>query len=98
MDSRNDVCRWLWNGDYFSIILRNSLTVVILQTLSLLSTFFLAMLLHPNIYKRVQEEPDSAVGRDRIPCHSDRSRLPYVEAVLEETLRWKRIGPMGNGC
>ncbi|KAF9642748.1 cytochrome P450 [Thelephora ganbajun] len=53
-----------------------------------LENFILAMVKYPEVLKKAQEEIDSAVGRSRLPTFSDRSSLPYVEAMLTETLRW----------
>ena len=59
-------------------------------------TFMLAMVRHPEIQRRAQEEIDSVCGEDRLPDFSDRSRLPYVEAILNETLRWGTVTPTGG--
>lgn len=45
------------------------------------------MVLHPECCKRAQQELDSVVGRDRLPTAEDRERLPYLEAIIHETLR-----------
>ncbi|KXN81510.1 O-methylsterigmatocystin oxidoreductase [Leucoagaricus sp. SymC.cos] len=58
-------------------------------------TFILAMLLHPEVQRKVQKEIDSVVGLDRLPDFSDRDNLPYLTAVLKEALRWNPIAPMG---
>lgn len=58
--------------------------------------FFLAMTLYPEVYKRLQEEVDHVVGRDRLPSFADRPHLPYVSAVIKETLRWQTILPSGT--
>ncbi|XP_048252723.1 uncharacterized protein LOC124146132 isoform X2 [Haliotis rufescens] len=55
----------------------------------------LVMALNPDIQKKVQEEVDSVIGRDLNVSLSDRSRLPYTEAVLHETMRIRGIAPMG---
>lgn len=57
--------------------------------------FFLAMTLYPEVYKRLQEEVDHVVGHDRLPSFADRPHLPYVSAVIKETLRWQTILPSG---
>ncbi|KAH9929336.1 cytochrome P450 [Fomitopsis serialis] len=46
-----------------------------------------AMVLHPKVYRRAQEEVDRVVGNNRLPTSEDRPRLPYIEAVLKETYR-----------
>ncbi|KAG6886438.1 hypothetical protein C0992_003957, partial [Termitomyces sp. T32_za158] len=54
---------------------------------STLAYFLLAMVLHPECQSQAQEEIDTVVGRDRLPDFTDRQRLPYMECVLQETLR-----------
>jgi len=39
---------------------------------------------------------DSVVGKDRLPDFSDRPALPYLDAILRETLRWNPVAPMGQ--
>lgn len=67
-----------------------------LQSSSTLMVFALAMVLFPDVQKRVQAEIDSVIGRDRLPTFEDRASLPYVEAILRETFRWQPILPLGN--
>ncbi|KAF3009190.1 hypothetical protein E8E14_005932 [Neopestalotiopsis sp. 37M] len=50
--------------------------------------FIKAMVLFPEIQTKAQEEIDSIIGDGRIPAWGDRSILPYVRGVVEETLRW----------
>jgi hypothetical protein len=38
--------------------------------------------------KKAQEEIDAVIGLERLPELTDRDNLPYVEAVMEETLRY----------
>ena len=58
--------------------------------------FFMAMLLYPDIQKKAQEELDSVIGRDRLPTFEDRPRLPFVDAVSKELLRWCPVAPVGE--
>ncbi|KAJ8588732.1 cytochrome P450 [Rhizopogon salebrosus TDB-379] len=66
-------------------------------TTSALYVFLLAMVLHPEVQARAQEEIDSVIGKDfkRMPDWSDRASMPYVDAVIRETLRWFPVAPMG---
>ncbi|KAJ8520724.1 hypothetical protein ONZ45_g2493 [Pleurotus djamor] len=64
-------------------------------TWSSMSSFFLAMTLHPECQKVAQEEIDRVIGRDRLPTLKDRDDLPYISAVVQEALRWGRIAPLG---
>lgn len=45
------------------------------------------MILHPECQRRAQEEIDAVIGSERLPEFTDRKSLPYVECVLQETLR-----------
>ena len=62
-------------------------------TVSTLTTFFLAMTMHPEAQKRAQAELDVVVG-DRLPTFADKDTLPYVTAVMKEVLRWLPVLPM----
>ncbi|KAF8797657.1 cytochrome P450 [Phlegmacium glaucopus] len=64
-------------------------------TISSLHTFILAIVLHPQEFKKVQEELDRVVGRHRLPTIEDRPFLPYLECVLKEVLRWNPMVPLG---
>ncbi|KAF5013804.1 hypothetical protein FDECE_222 [Fusarium decemcellulare] len=50
--------------------------------------FIKAMILFPEIQAKAQEEIDRVIGSSRLPTWDDRSDLPYVRGVVEETLRW----------
>lgn len=46
-----------------------------------------AMILFPEVQQKAQEELDKVVGPSRFPMWEDRSELPYIRGVVEETLR-----------
>lgn len=54
----------------------------------------LAMTLHPDVMRRAQASIDLAVGRERMPGFADREKLPYIEAMVKEVLRWRTPGPL----
>ncbi|KAI9435475.1 cytochrome P450 [Lactarius indigo] len=64
-------------------------------TISALSSFFLALLLYPDVQTRAQAEIDQVIGRSRLPAFSDRPKLPYVDAICKELLRWRLVLPLG---
>lgn len=64
-------------------------------TSSTLRAFFLAMSVFPDVQRRAQQEIDEVVGRSRLPRHQDRAGLPYVNAVVRESLRWLPSAPLG---
>ncbi|XP_072014447.1 cytochrome P450 2J4-like [Amphiura filiformis] len=51
----------------------------------------LYMMKFPDVQKRVHEEIDSVVGRDRLPRLSDKPDLPYTQAVINEIQRFGSI-------
>ena len=61
-----------------------------------MKSFFVAMLLYPDIQEKAQEELDSVIGRDRLPTFEDRPMLPFVDAVCKEALRWRVLAPLSG--
>jgi cytochrome P450 len=56
------------------------------------------MVLYPDVQRKAREELYKVVGRSRIPNFNDRERLPYIEALLNEVLRWNPVAPLGETC
>lgn len=67
--------------------------IYFLKTVSLLRTFVLAMLKHPDIQAKTQAELDPAVGHGRLPTFEDQESLLYLSAVVKECLRWELVAP-----
>ena len=59
-------------------------------------SFFLAMMRFPEVQKQAQAEIDAVIGTDRLPTLADRDRLPYVNALVKEILRWNPVVPLGS--
>ncbi|PPQ90149.1 hypothetical protein CVT25_012460 [Psilocybe cyanescens] len=57
-------------------------------TITVVSHFLLAMMLHPEAQRKAQQELDNVVGTDRLPTFEDRERLPFIECIFKEVLRW----------
>lgn len=64
-------------------------------TVITLTAFTLAMIRFPEAQRRAQEEIDRVIGKDRLPVLDDRENLPYVDALIKETIRWWPIAAMG---
>ncbi|KIJ28821.1 hypothetical protein M422DRAFT_189274 [Sphaerobolus stellatus SS14] len=64
-------------------------------TVKTLTTFVLAMVLFPDVQKKVQEELDAALGGVRLPEFEDMTALPYTIAAYKEAMRWHPLFPMG---
>lgn len=67
---------------------------MILQTVSTLSTFVLAMTQNPDIQAKAQRELESVLGPDRMPTFEDKDSLPYLTAIVKECLRWEPVAPV----
>lgn len=66
------------------------------QSAATLLTFLMAMMLYPEAQRRAQAEIDSVLTGKVFPDFSHRRSLPYVEAVLRETMRWHSVAPLGS--
>jgi cytochrome P450 len=55
----------------------------------------LAMLTYPETQARAHAELDAVVGRSRLPTFADFPHLPYIRAMVKESLRWRPIAPSG---
>ncbi|CCO37484.1 O-methylsterigmatocystin oxidoreductase Short=OMST oxidoreductase [Rhizoctonia solani AG-1 IB] len=64
-------------------------------TVSVVTSFFVAMLHYPGTQKLAQKEIEEVLGKDRLPTFADRASLPYVEAVFKEVMRWQPLAPIG---
>ncbi|KAH9946929.1 cytochrome P450, partial [Amylocystis lapponica] len=58
-----------------------------------LCSFVLAMALHPlDVQKKAQAAVNAAL-QGRLPDFSHLGRIPYVDALVNEVLRWNPIAP-----
>ncbi|KAL6410650.1 O-methylsterigmatocystin oxidoreductase [Ilyonectria robusta] len=64
-------------------------------TWSTLVVFVLNMTLHPDIQAKAQAILDEVIGRDRLPTFEDRPKLRYIDYIVQETLRWCPVSPVG---
>ncbi|CAE6464715.1 unnamed protein product [Rhizoctonia solani] len=64
-------------------------------SVSALVTFVLAMVRFPDLQVKAQQEIDSVTGGNRLPTMKDQSKLPYVERLISEVLRWQPVSPLG---
>ncbi|KAE8690953.1 Cytochrome P450 78A5 [Hibiscus syriacus] len=82
--SDSDMIAVLWE-----MIFRGTDTVAIL-----LEWILARMVLHPEIQAQAQAEIDSVVGNSKLVSDSDIQNLPYVQAIVKETLRVHPPGPL----
>lgn len=53
------------------------------------------MALFPQVQKKAQEELDRVIGPNRLPEIGDINQIPYIRALIMETLRWLPVTPFG---
>ncbi|TCD64487.1 hypothetical protein EIP91_004048 [Steccherinum ochraceum] len=64
-------------------------------TTSACESFLLAMVLFPDIQKKAQAELARVVARTRLPEFDDIDDVPYIRALVMETMRWMPVTPFG---
>ncbi|THG98381.1 hypothetical protein EW026_g3806 [Hermanssonia centrifuga] len=64
-------------------------------TVSALLSFFLALIVYPDVQIKAQAEIDRIIGKDRLPTFEDRNDLPYIDCIVWECLRWNPVTPLG---
>jgi cytochrome P450 len=58
--------------------------------------FVVAVLLRPEVQTMAQKELDAVTRRERLPEFEDRLKLPFVDAICKEVIRWKPVAPLGK--
>ncbi|KAK6188140.1 hypothetical protein SNE40_004389 [Patella caerulea] len=76
------------NEFYVKSVLGNLVVAGYLTTKGALSGFFLLMLYYPEVQRRIQEEIDENIGKERIPSLDDRPVMHYTNACILECLRF----------
>ena len=52
------------------------------------------MINHPECQRRAQAEIEAVLGKHQLPSFEDEEALPYVTAIVKETLRWQPVTPL----
>ncbi|KXS98466.1 hypothetical protein AC578_8058 [Pseudocercospora eumusae] len=63
-------------------------------TAATLQTFVFAAVTQPAFLAPAQAELDAVIGHHRLPMLADKVRLPYIMAIVNETLRWHTVVPV----
>ncbi|KAF9459217.1 cytochrome P450 [Collybia nuda] len=86
-------------GDTSEDLMRNILAEAYLggagATVGTLCSFVLAMALYPDVQKTAQAAVDQVLKRQRFPDFSDYGHIPYLDALVNEVLRWNPGAPLG---
>lgn len=60
-----------------------------------LEVFTLAMVLYPGVMEGAQKEIHTVIGPDRHPEYTSKDKLPYIEEMVKEVLRWRPVSAGG---
>ncbi|KAL6360789.1 hypothetical protein LRP88_06497 [Fusarium phalaenopsidis] len=60
-------------------------------TAAQLLTLILAFALHPEVQAKAREEIDVVCGTERSPRWDDFSKLPYINCIVKEGMRWRPV-------
>ncbi|THU98263.1 cytochrome P450 [Dendrothele bispora CBS 962.96] len=63
-------------------------------TVSSILSFILVMAIYPDLQIRAQKELESVVGVGRLPDFEDQDKLPFIQSLISETLRWNPVSPL----
>ncbi|XP_035666328.1 cytochrome P450 2U1-like [Branchiostoma floridae] len=86
-EMNNDENRGVFSGENVWNLLSDLFTAGSESVASTLQWALLWVMVHDDVQKKVCEEIDRVVGRDRWPSLSDKPYMPYTEATLMETMR-----------
>jgi cytochrome P450 len=65
-------------------------------TSATLNSFILGVTVFPQAMEGAHEELDRVVGPNRLPTFEDEENLPYIRAMVKETLRWRPVAVLGG--
>uniref|UniRef100_A0A0K0EZ50 Cytochrome P450 18a1 (inferred by orthology to a D. melanogaster protein) n=1 Tax=Strongyloides venezuelensis TaxID=75913 RepID=A0A0K0EZ50_STRVS len=81
------------NSDHLEGIVLDFWTAGIGTTAITLRWFVLFIMKHLDIQKKLQDEVDNVIGRDRLVQLSDKVKMPYMNAFINEGQRYANIVP-----
>jgi hypothetical protein len=53
------------------------------------------MMLFPDVQRKAQAEMDNVFGGPTLPTVTDQEKLPYLNAIVKESIRWHSVAPLG---
>ena len=83
-----------WHSNDVEYVLMQELLMGGIGTLAITLDWAMAEILaNPRVLRKLQEESDNVVGKERMVEMADLANLPYMKAVVKETLRKHTPGP-----
>ncbi|KAF8161669.1 cytochrome P450 [Crassisporium funariophilum] len=64
-------------------------------TVAAIASCILGLLENPQVVEKAQHELDSVLGNACMPDFEDVNSLPYITAIVKESLRWRAVIPFG---
>ena len=62
---------------------------------ALLALIYHSTLLHPKAQQRAWDKINASVGWDQLLTFEDHPKLPFVNAMCKEVMRWRPVAPLG---
>jgi cytochrome P450 len=88
MDEYNEK-GWPMTQQAFNILFGELLEAGADTTANQILTLILALAKNPKIQERARKEIDAVCGIDRAPLFSDFDKMPYINCIIKEGLRWR---------
>ena len=60
-----------------------------------ITSCILGLLERPDVFRKAQEDLDRVVKPGQLPDFEHEESLPFITAILKETLRWRDVVPIG---
>ncbi|KAF8157041.1 cytochrome P450 [Crassisporium funariophilum] len=64
------------------------------STMGTVATCIIALLNHPDVLRKAHEEIDRVLKPGTLPDFDDEKSLPYVTAIVKESMRWRDTAPL----
>ncbi|KIM42409.1 hypothetical protein M413DRAFT_18664 [Hebeloma cylindrosporum] len=64
------------------------------SSMGAVATAIIALMNHPEVLKKAHEEIDKVIKPGKLPDFADEPSLPYITAIVKETMRWRPTAPL----
>ncbi|XP_042323879.1 cytochrome P450 2D14-like [Sceloporus undulatus] len=95
MEKRKDDKNSLFSDNNLPVVIGDLFAAGTETTSATLRWGLLYMILYPNVQRKVQEEIDMVIGKNRSPKMEDQKNMSYTRAVIHEIQRYGNVIPAG---